>query len=145
MDQPEPPAKENWVNKLFGDIGDQLQDLTYVEVATGSAKVLSDVKINPGAKDVLDELNRTGVTVLARTRIELDGDIVMLLPTEGEGGVIKINKEVMDLHKENTTVAVNNWNNFLNLILATVKVLTTLLGLKEGELLDKLSFKVESP
>ena len=97
---PSQPSKKNWSDRFLSKIGDQLQDLTFVEIITASASSAS-IKIDSSAENVLDELNKANAVVLARTRIELDGDIVMLLPSDPQSGV-KINKDIMDIHNEST-------------------------------------------
>jgi hypothetical protein len=63
------------LDNIFAKITDQLKDLSYVEVIT--AKGSPDVKIDSD-KNVLEALN--AVEILARTKIELDGDIITVLP-----------------------------------------------------------------
>jgi hypothetical protein len=64
------------LDNIFAKITDQLKDLSYVEVIT--AKGSPDVKIDSGKENVLEALNT--VEILARTKIELDGDIITVLP-----------------------------------------------------------------
>jgi hypothetical protein len=39
----------------------------------------------------------------------------VILPTD-KGEYVKINKDVMDMHKANVDAAVQNWNHFMNTI-----------------------------
>jgi hypothetical protein len=136
-------AKQGFLSKFFGKIGDQLQDLSYVEVVT-TTSTSPLVKINPDAKDILDELEKPGIAILARTRIELDGDIVMILPAEN-GDTKVINKDIMNIHKENTTVAVANWTQVLNLAITAVKNIAELAGLKQTDLFNNFVIKTQGP
>jgi hypothetical protein len=127
---------DSWLSKFFGKVSDQLQDLTYVEILTLSATSSAEIgtSIDTTAPNVLKELETKGLKLLARTKIELDGDIIFAAPMmEGD----KINKEVMDLHKENVTAAVENWNNFLKMILEVIRAFASLAGYKETEIFDK--------
>src|SRR5690349_12470086 len=141
MAQPAAQPK-SWIDTFLSRIGDQLEDLTHVDVMTATAQSIT-AKIDP-QKDVFDELSKPGYRILARTTVELDGDIIMMLPTDPSdptGGGVKIIKDVMDIHKENTTMAVNNYNNFLNMIVNLVNTLVTFTGLSSSQLLEKFSLK----
>jgi hypothetical protein len=139
--QPTPVPKLSWSDKFLSLIGDQIQDLTNVEIITASATSVS-IKINSGADNILDELSRANAQVLARTRIELDGDIVMLLPTDLQTGA-KVNKDIMDIHNNSTKVAVENWKSFLDMIVSLVNTIVTLTGLSKASVLEK--FSIEPP
>lgn len=134
-------SKKSWSDRFLSRIGDQLQDLTFVEIITASASSAS-VKIDSSAENILDELNKANAEVLARTRIELDGDIVMLLPSDPQSGA-KINKDIMDIHNNNTKAAVENWKNFLNMVVSLIDTMVTLTGLTKTDVLQK--FSIESP
>jgi hypothetical protein len=60
--------------------------------------------------------------VLARTRIELDGDIALILPTNRN----EIDAEVLQLHKTNVDVAVQNYRLFVNAIFDVLKIAVNL-------------------
>jgi hypothetical protein len=134
------PKKLSWVDKFLSKIGDQIQDLTNVEIITAAAGTAS-IKID-STKEILDELTKAKAQVLARTRIELDGDIVMLLPTDPQSGA-KINKDIMDIHKETTAVAVENWKSFLNMIVSLIDTVVKITHLSESDVLEK--FSIEPP
>jgi hypothetical protein len=125
---------DTWFRKFFGKISDQLQDLTYVDVLTVSS---GDVFINIDTKapDIKDELKKNRFKILAETKIELDGDIVLVLPMSDSEG--KINKEVLDIHKENVAIAVQNWNNVLRMIVEIIRAFAGFAGLKETDIFDK--------
>jgi hypothetical protein len=139
--QPASGQKQSWSDKFLSLIGDQIQDLTNVEIITASASSAS-IKIRSGADNILDELSKANAEVLARTRIELDGDIVMLLPTDSQSGA-KVNKDIMDIHNNSTKVAVENWKGFLNMVVSLVDTIITLTGLSKESVLEK--FSIEPP
>lgn len=132
------PKKESWANSFFSKIGDQLEDLTYCEIITATATNPAS-RIKTSAENVLDELNPPGFAILARTKIELDGDILMILPTDPSSGGAKIDKDIMDIHKQNTTVAVENWKNFLNMVIGVVNNIVELTGMDKKDVLEKFS------
>lgn len=62
---------------------------------------------------------------MARTRIELDGDIGMLLPTSADGS-LTINNDILNIHKQNVDVAVANWNSFVQNMLKALDILVSI-------------------
>ena len=89
---------------------------------------------------MVEELEKNQITILARTHIELDGDITMVVPTK-DGQGVSVNHEILTIHKENIAVAVANWNNFMNMIMQVIKTIAELAGIKNVDVLDRLSFK----
>ena len=130
------------MNNFFGKIGDQLEDLTYVSIITGTGNTYA--KIDASADNIVEELEKNQITILARTNIELDGDITIVIPTK-DGQGVSVNQEIMAIHKENTAVAVANWNNFMNMIMQVIKIIAELAGMRNVDVLDKLSFKTTAP
>jgi hypothetical protein len=135
---PQEPKRESWLNNFFGKIGDQLEDLTYVSIITGTGNTYA--RIDPASDDIIAELEKNQITILARTNIELDGDITVIVPTK-DGQGVTVNQEIMTIHKENTSIAVTNWNNFMNMIIQVIKIIAELAGMSNVAILDKLSFK----
>ena len=77
-------------------------------------------------------------------RSELDGDILMILPGEDiDSNDIKINKEIMAIHKENVDAAVRNWNSFMQNILTALNFLIEITGLPTTEYSE--GFKTPAP
>ena len=85
------------------------------------------------------------VKILARTRIELDGDIMVLLPAEKGSDEVKINKDILLIHKENVDTAVNNWNNFMKNLLSALDLLVSITGLPKPELIGYFKEPLTSP
>jgi hypothetical protein len=75
-------------------------------------------------------LKAEDVKILARTRIELDGDIMVLLAAENKGDIV-INKGVMAIHKENVDAAVQNWGRFIHNMLSALDLLMNITGLSK--------------
>jgi hypothetical protein len=133
-------SKDGLFARFFGKIGRQLEDLTYVEVITAAGD--TKTQIDPEADNILSTLNK--VSVVARTRIELDGDILEIVPTD-QGGEAKINKDIMDIHKENVDAAVQNWTNFMKTILQVVELMSSITGLAKPALFQQLDLSLVPP
>jgi hypothetical protein len=129
------------LDNIFAKITDQLKDLSYVEVIT--AKGSPDVKIDSGKENVLEALNT--VEILARTKIELDGDIITVLPITKVNGEDKINQEIMKVHKENVEVAVQNWKSFMDTILNAVSLIADLAGMGKTDIRARLELSPTAP
>jgi hypothetical protein len=126
--------QKDFLDEIFTKVRDQLKDISYVEVitATGDPKL----KIDSEKGNVLDAV--TALQILARTTIELDGDIVMIIPTTKVNGELKINKEIMEIHKQNVDAAVQNWKSFMDTILSAISLIAKLAGLGDVDIRDKL-------
>ena len=90
---------EGFFSKFINTIRREINDLWYVEVIQVTGDPKTDV--NPDLENVILGLKAEEVKILARTRIELDGDIMVLLPAEKGSDDVKINKEILLIHKEN--------------------------------------------
>src|SRR5918995_3484756 len=89
-----PPQQEGFFARFIRTIKDQINDLSYVEVVTAAGDPKIDV--NPDAEKVFLGYKAEELKILARTRIELDGDILMILPTTvNNTNDVKINNEIM--------------------------------------------------
>jgi len=143
--QPESPGSktEGFFSKFINTIKKEINDLSYIEVVTAAGDPKTDV--NPDAEMVILGLKAEEVKILARTRIELDGDIMVLLPAEKGSDDVKINKEILLIHKENVDTAVANWNNFMKNILTALDLLMSITGLSKSEALEHFSVPLTSP
>jgi hypothetical protein len=99
--------------------------------------------INPDAEMVILGLKAEDIKILARTRIELDGDIRVLLPGDNNNEV-SINREIMTIHKENVDPAVQNWNSFIHNMLSALDLLMSITGLSRSEVLTHFNLPVSS-
>lgn len=134
-------SKQEWLSSFFGKIGRQLEDLTYLEVLTTGADT-SKLRLTDEHPEIDDALKASGeMTILARTRIELDGDITVLLPLKNNAEDTSINNEVLDIHKENVKMAIENWHSFLNTAIEAAKTIAYIAGYKDvGKAFDKFMF-----
>ncbi len=139
-DTTQPQSKDGLFSRFFGKIGRQLEDLTFVEIITAAGD--TKIQIDPEADNILTTLNK--VSVLARTRIELDGDILEIVPTD-QGGEARINKDIMDIHKENVDAAVQNWNNFMKTVLQVIELMSSITGQAKPALFQQLDLSLVPP
>jgi hypothetical protein len=130
-----------FLDEIFDKVRDQLKDISYVEVITATGD--AELKIDPQKDNVLDAI--TTLNIRARTTIELDGDIVMIIPTSKINGELKIDEAIMKIHKENVDAAVQNWKSFLNTILSAIELIAHLAGLKDVDIRDKLGISPTAP
>ena len=145
LDNVNPPTaaqKEQWLHSFFGKIGKQLEDLTYLEVITTGASS-EKLKLTKEFPEIDDALKQTGeLSILARTRIELDGDIAVLLPLKGGVEEASINNEIMDVHRENVKTALENWRGFMNAAMEAAKLVAGIAGYKDvGKAFDNFMYK----
>jgi hypothetical protein len=119
---------ENWLQKLWKSVTDQLVDLSYISVTTCSGDTFAN--IDPTKDNVLQTLKDSKVQILARTIYELDADIIKIIPTSGPPGKTTIDKEVLSLHKESEQMAIANWQQFVTTVLKVIELITSLVGTK---------------
>ena len=123
----------NAINNFGKELTYLSEDLKAIEVVTAVGTTTVDIKSGATAdvtnlansNDKLDISSK--LTVLARTRLELDGDLLVVLPTKkslnasskSENKVepannlkdnepIQIDTEILNLHKENVNMALQN-------------------------------------
>ena len=112
-------------DNLIDNLKEQLEDLYYVQVITTSKIV--DPKAGDDSKDFA--ANLASEDILARTIIELDGDIIAQLPgTKTKNGKFVVDEEILKVHQETVTVAVQNWNNLLNMMIQALETLARIAG-----------------
>lgn len=138
----------------------EVEDLSYMEIITGvSDKV--DGHIDGEAWDILQGLRRAklpenaekeGITqedmlkipdnvmILARTRLELDGDILFLLRGE-DGKPLPMSQEAMEMHKMSIKTSVENWHYFLGFVLELTAMVGAIMGNKEVDVVKMLTSK----
>lgn len=113
--------KSLW-QKFVDTMNKELADLSYIEIITASGDPKSEIDPNNDAQDVVDAIRALDtVKALARTRIELDGDIALIVP-----GGSNINQEILSIHKQNVDVAVANWNAFVQNMLRALDLLISI-------------------
>jgi hypothetical protein len=138
-----PTPEGGFFRKFIDTIKREINDLSYVEIVTAAGDPKTNV--NPDAEMVILGMKAEEVKILARTRIELDGDIMVLLPAEKGSDDVKINQEIMAIHKENVQTAVENWNNFMKNMLTALDLLMSITGLSKSQVLTNFSLPVSTP
>jgi hypothetical protein len=92
-----------------------IDDIRSMDIVTATAKDLR-VKIDPTNSDLLNGLPAE-VQIKARTTIQLDGDLTVLLPTkQGTDSTIQIDNDILQIHKENVDFALKNLTNNMKII-----------------------------
>ena len=112
----------------------EIRDISYVEIVTAVGETTADV--NPDAELVIKGVKDANLKIMARTRIELDGDIIVILPGNTENGQTVIDKEIMTIHKENVAVAVANWNIFMQNMFNALKLVMEVTGLSKSDVFN---------
>ena len=138
----DPPQKKNIIQNIIDTIKDQVRDISYVEIVTAVGDVEADV--NPDAELVIKGVKDANLKIKARTRIELDGDIMVIIPGNEIDGQTIIDKEIMAIHKENVDVAVKNWNIFMENMFNTLRLIIDVTGLPRSDVLDNFRTPVSS-
>jgi hypothetical protein len=132
--------------KLKITVKRELEDLSYMEIVTATSDKVEN-HLDGEGWDILDSLRRgnpppasekknitvndmlnlSNVNVLARTRIELDGDVFFLLKSK-DGIPTALSKEVMEFHKMGVDISVKNWQMFLQFVLEMTETIGTIVG-----------------
>ncbi len=133
--------QKGFLDDIFLKVRDQLKDISYVEVITATGA--PEEKIDSNKENVLDAI--AALEILARTTIELDGDIVMIIPTNRVNGELKVNQEIMNIHKQNVDAAVQNWKSFMDTILNAISLISKLAGLGDVDVRAKLGLSAQAP
>jgi hypothetical protein len=127
------------LNGFAKQLNDLTEDMKAIEVVTAVGTTTADILSSQS--DITNIANGKGanvtgnLTILARTRLELDGDLLVILPTKQtkslptSGGTqtdtnkekikeeptsvqtsepVEIDKEILNLHKENVNMALQN-------------------------------------
>lgn len=79
-------------------------------------------------RDIKEQIAEMDVTLLAKTVIELDGDITQILPGDHATGDVITDKEILNLHKESVDAAVENWDGFVKNMIEAVSQIRKFLG-----------------
>jgi hypothetical protein len=122
----EDTKEKNLWEKFMDTLKNELSDLSYIEIVTAAGDPKTEIDPNNDARDIVAALRSLEkVRALARTRIELDGDIGMLVPTKDDGS-LSINDDILNIHKQNVDVAVANWNSFVQNMLKALEILVNI-------------------
>jgi|SRR5829696_4177945 len=118
--------EKNLWEKFMDTLKNELSDLSYIEIVTAAGDPKTEIDPNNDARDIVAALRSLEkVRALARTRIELDGDIGMIVPTKDDGNLSILN-DILNIHKQNVDVAVANWNSFVQNMLKALDILVSI-------------------
>jgi hypothetical protein len=118
--------EKNLWEKFMDTLKNELSDLSYIEIVTAAGDPKTEIDPNNDARDIVAALRSLEkVRALARTRIELDGDIGMIVPTKNNGDLSILN-DILNIHKQNVDVAVANWNSFVQNMLQALNILVSI-------------------
>ena len=112
---------ENWI--------DDVQTMDVV-TATGNLKVKIDTTKKGSIIEQLESAEGE-LAIRARTTIQIDGDVLNILPTSETGS--QIDSEMLKIHKENVDVAIKNVSN--NLKIFTEGIVQAISQLQKSNLL----------
>jgi hypothetical protein len=101
----------NFFNDLSSELATWVSDIKAIEIVTASGNIT--VKIEGQNNDITNLANGGNVSgevkVLARTRVELDGDLLVILPTkEDESKSVIVDNEILNIHNNNVNMAMSN-------------------------------------
>ncbi len=116
---------QQWFDDIKKSLQTQFEDITNIEVITAVAE---DITPPPGQITDMEELKKVtvkNISYYARTTMQLDGDIYTLLPS---GTDLQLREQVLEIHKENTKAAVENWNNLARVSFTGVIIVAGMLG-----------------
>lgn len=106
-------------DNINGKIDPQYQDLVQAITARSGNVIATESKADGEEATRVKSDDELRAEILARTWIGLDGDVAMILPRSRVG----IDPEVLQLHKANVDVAVQNWRYFLDTMIRGIQIL----------------------
>ena len=121
------------LNILFKNWIEDVQSMDVVS-ATGNLKVKID---STKQGSIIDQLPSAQgeLTIRARTTIQLDGDILSILPEKASNGGSQIDEQMIKIHKETVDMAMKNVSN--NLKIFTDGVVQAISSLQQFKILPK--------
>ena len=121
------------LNILFKNWIEDVQTMDVVS-ATGNLKVKID---STKQGSILDQLPSAEgeLTIRARTTIQLDGDILSILPEKASNVGSQIDEQMIKIHKETVDMAMKNVSN--NLKIFTDGVVQAISSLQQFKILPK--------
>ena len=121
------------LNILFKNWIEDVQTMDVVS-ATGNLKVKID---STKQGSIIDQLPSAEgeLTIRARTTIQLDGDILSILPEKTSNAGSQIDEQMIKIHKETVDMAMKNVSN--NLKIFTDGVVQAISSLQQFKILPK--------
>ena len=117
---------KSFARSLADEIAKVAKDVTTLTVVT--VKGVNEEVKKKSTGETIYVIKETGV--VAKTIIELDGDIIFQVPVEStEGEDSTLDEKLLELHKANVELALENWRAFMTTLIEIANKLFTMLGL----------------
>ena len=117
---------KSFAKSLADEIAKVAKDVTTLTVVT--VKGVNEEVKKKSTGETIYVIKETGV--VAKTIIELDGDIIFQVPVESTGGEDStLDEKLLELHKANVELALENWRAFMTTLIEIANKLFTMLGL----------------
>ena len=117
---------KSFARSLADEIAKVAKDVTTLTVVT--VKGVNEEVKKKSTGETIYVIKETGV--VAKTIIELDGDIILQVPVKStEGGDSALDERLLELHKANVELALENWRTFMTTLIEITGKLFTMLGL----------------
>ena len=107
-------------DNINGRIDPKYHDLVQAITARSGTEITTEIKAEGDEAKRIKGNDELRAEILARTWIGLDGDIAMILPKNRP----EIDSEILQLHKANVDVAVQNWRYFLDTMMKGIQILS---------------------
>ena len=107
-------------DNINGKIDPQYHDLVEAITARSGNLVATESMAEGKEATRIKANDELRAEILARTWIALDGDVAMILPKNRS----VIDPQVLQLHKANVDVAVQNWRYFLDTMIKGIQILS---------------------
>ena len=106
-------------------VKEAVKDLSTLTVITTTGRIQTGTKASTG--EPIKVIEETGI--LAKTIIEIDGDITVRVPVKDEdGNEVVIDERMLELHQENVAMAVENYQIFITTVLDVSKSIVELIA-----------------
>ena len=116
----------NFAKSLADELAKVVKDVTTLTVVT--VKGVNEEARKQSTGETIYVIRETGV--VAKTIIELDGDIILQVPVKSAGGEdLTLDERLLELHKANVELALENWRTFMTTLIEIAGKLFTMLGL----------------
>ena len=122
----EKDSLRNFAKSLADELAKVVKDVTTLTVVT--VKGVNEEVKKKSTGETIYVIRETGV--VAKTIIELDGDIILQVPVKPAGGEDStLDERLLELHKANVELALENWRTFMTTLIEIAGKLFAMLGL----------------
>jgi hypothetical protein len=122
------------LNLMFKNWIEDVQSMDII-TATGDLKTKIDPSKGGGIIEQLQSAAEGGLVIRARTTIQIDGDVLNILPEKKSEQGPQIDEDLLKIHKENVDVAIKNVSG--NLKIFTDGVVQAISYLQQFKILPK--------